>query len=384
MGELFGIVGEHLKMVALEDLIQHIDQTIPIVARCHRHCRILSADTPGKLLRQLVLAHLAEHDTTLLCDRRQPRQRLVHICADRALVARRFLCDILQRRRAIIRLQLAQQLRQAQLLVNRRQRRHIRLVEGKIQRRKIDRHIAFDRRQLLRKQRVFLACQKLVVELFTLEVVEMGVKIFHRFIVIQELLRRLFTDAIDARNVVALVAHQPLHLDHPRRCETVVFRQILWRHDLHLLPLALWEADRHLLTHQLKQIAVAAEDDALTACCALVRAHRADDVVGFIALDAERLNVHIAQRFLDQRHLHQQILRHTGARALVVGIALVAEHLFRNIKGHKQRVRLETLNGRLQRVQKTVDSIRRHTLGVGQMRHPVKGTVGHAVSVYHQ
>ena len=384
MGELFGIVGEHLKMVALEDLIQHIDQTIPIVARCHRHCRILSADTPGKLLRQLVLAHLAEHDTTLLCDRRQQRQRLVHICADRALVARRFFCDILQRRRAKFRLQLAQQLRQAQLLVKRRQRRHIRLVEGEIQRRKIDWHIAFDRRQLLREQRVLLARQKLVVELFALEILQMRVEIFHRFIVIQELLRRLFADAIDARNVVALVSHQPLHLDHPRRCETVMLRQILWRHDLHLLPLALWEADRHLLTHQLKQIAVAAEDDALAAQRRLVRAHRADDVVGFIALDAERLNVHIAQRFLDQRHLHQQILRHTGARALVVGIALVAEHLLRNIKGHKQRVGLETLNGRLQRVQKTVDRVRRHTLRVCQMRHPVKGTVRHAVSVYHQ
>ena len=147
-----------------------------------------------------------------------------------------------------------------------------------------------------------------------------------------ELGRRLVADALHARHVVRRVADEREIVGDVVRRDAESLAAVL-----HADPL-LFDARRaaasgieqpHAGAHELLEILVARNDDDVHAGVDALPRQRADDVIGFVAVERENADVERVEELVDALHaaieVGLQLLGELLARRLVRGIPLVAE-----------------------------------------------------------
>ena len=149
--------------------------------------------------------------------------------------------------------------------------------------------------------------------------------------------------------------------------------------DLGLTHAGLDMIDLGMLVDKLKGVAVACDQHypVLRTFCG----DCAEQIVRLPALKFIAADVHRVQRFLENRHLHRQLLRHTLALSLVALVLKVTEGGRLEVEGNAHRVRLDVLFEPAQNIQKAVDCVRRRSVGCIKLPHAEECTVHYAVSV---
>ena len=196
----------------------------------------------------------------------------------------------------------------------------------------------------------------------------------------EELERRLFPHAGDARDVVRRVAHEPLEVLHAFGGQPVALQQELGRILLRIRQTAPGQQHVRALAHQLQRVPVARDQQRGRALRLRRARERAQDVVRLVAGALAHGHAHLPQELPDQRELAQQILRRLAPAGLVGGVAPVAERRLVHVERHGQVVRLR-LRKLEQHGQKPVQRAGGHAVARGHIRQRVIGAVEQAVAV---
>ena len=154
----------------------------------------------------------------------------------------------------------------------------------------------------------------------------------------------------------------------------------------HVLGGGLPHAGRHQLHlgvvgDELEAVLVAGHHHALPAPLLAAAGDGAQQVVGLVACQLVAGNGHGGQYLLHHRQLLGQLLRHSLAGGLVVGVCLMAEGGLPPVERHAQRLGLFLVHEPLQHVEKAKNGVGVQSLPGGQGLYPVKGAVDDAVAV---
>ena len=148
--------------------------------------------------------------------------------------------------------------------------------------------------------------------------------------------RRLLPHPRDVRQVVAGVAPQGGEVGVLRRREPVAVHHLA-RVDPGEVGDATLRVEHHdVVADQLERVAVARGDEHLVAVGLGLRGEGGDQVVGLEALDAEVRDVERPQDLLDEVDLAAEVVRGRRAVRLVLGVALVAERVPRDVEAHRE------------------------------------------------
>ena len=196
----------------------------------------------------------------------------------------------------------------------------------------------------------------------------------------------LFAHAGYAGNVVGGVAHQALHLDELFGLHAVFFHHggLVHHHRLAAAHPGGGQEHRHVLVHQLQAVPVSGGDEAVVAPCRRGGGEGAQQIVRFVALQADHGKAQVRQQLLQHRHLGRQLLGHAVAGGLVAVEHLVAEGGGLQIKSHRHLVGAVLLQKVQKDVQKSVYGVGVAPIFRGEQLDAVKGTVGNAVAVQNQ
>ena len=139
----------------------------------------------------------------------------------------------------------------------------------------IERHFSIDRHQLAAQQGLLFIIHQLFVELLFLDLIDMGVQLGNRPVLLDQLGGRLGTHPLDTGNVVAGVTHQSHHFDHLVRRHAELF------HHVRLLEALALHRVQHVdrRRDQLHHVLVAADDGDRQARRFALFCQCADDVV---------------------------------------------------------------------------------------------------------
>ena len=212
----------------------------------------------------------------------------------------------------------------------------------------------------------------------------MLMRIFDRTVLRDDSGRSLLTHSVQSRDIVRCIAHERLHLYDARGRHTVLRHHIVRIVGIdRSLPLGcLGQQYLDVSICQLQQIAIPGYYAHLIAVLLVSFCYRSYDIIRLIALHGDDRYLHSRQQLLDDRHLLAQLIRHRLARPLIVRIFPVTECRCAQVKCYRQPLRLLAVHYLEHDVDKAVYSVGMQSLGVGQRRDSVEGTVQYTVSVY--
>ena len=141
------------------------------------------------------------------------------------------------------------------------------------------------------------------------------------------------------------------------------------------------QLDAGLVGDQLEAVLVAGHHHALPAPLLAAAGDGAQQVVGLVACQLVAGDGHGGQYLLHHRQLLGQLLRHSLAGGLVVGVCLMAEGGLPPVERHAQCIGLFLVHEPLQHVEKAKNGVGVQSLPGGQGLYPVKGAVDDAVAV---
>ena len=222
---------------------------------------------------------------------------------------------------------------------------------------------------------------------FQVQVVQLFVDFRNGAVLLDEALGGLLADALHAGDLVGGVPPQTLQVDHFDGLEAVLLLKGRRGHLLHGGLSAAGGDQVHggVVGDQLKGIPVAGDDDAIPALLLTGTGDGAQQVVRLPAVQLVGGDAHGGQNFLQDRHLHGQLLRHGMALGLVALVGQVAEGGGFPVEGHAEGVRLFVVGELLQNVQEAEEGVGVQPIPSGEQAHPIKGTVDDRVPVqYHQ
>ena len=183
-----------------------------------------------------------------------------------------------------------------------------------------------------------------------------------------------------------IIAHQRFQVDHARRLETVFGAEALWViFQRFCLPHARLDVkDVRFVRDELETVLVAGDDAAVYTLGLAAARYGADQIVGFPAGEFIAFYAHLVEYFLEDGHLHGQLLRHALSLSLVEFIAQMAEGRLTPVEGHTQRVRLLLREQLLQYGEKAVYAVGGRAVRGGEHTNAEKGAVDDAVAVEHE
>ena len=169
------------------------------------------------------------------------------------------------------------------------------------------------------------------------DLVGVGDDVVERTVLLQPFRRRLRPDLVDARDVVHAVADQREVVDDALRPDAE-----LRQHAGLVEHLVAHGVDQpHVRVDQLRQVLVAGGHHAFDALAAGFPRQRADDVVGFDALDHQQRPAQRADAVVQRFDLAHEIVGHRRPLRLVVRVPVVAEGLALGVEDAGAVVRLE-------------------------------------------
>ena len=250
--------------------------------------------------------------------------------------------------------------------------------------RKINGRVRVNRGEVERQLRALAPFRELFAHAWLdVQRVKIAVNIRHRAEAHEQILRRLFADAGHAGDVVRTVAHERLEVDHMDGIEAILGAKYFGRvfDRLRLAHAGLDVADVGGVRDELEAVLVAGDDLARPAGGLAAPGDRAEQVVRLPPGQLQPPDAHVVKRLLEQRHLHDELLRHGLALGLIERVLLVAERRRVHVKRHAHRLRLLELEDALENGQKAVDRVRRRAVGRVEHADAVKSAVDDAVAV---
>ena len=196
----------------------------------------------------------------------------------------------------------------------------------------------------------------------------------------------LFAHAGHAGDVVGGVAHQALHLDELFGLHAVFFLHggLVHHHRLAAAHPGGGQQHRHVPVHQLQAVPVAGGDEAVVPPGRGGGGEGAQQVVRFVAFQADHGKAQVRQQLFQHRHLVRQLLGHAVAGGLVAVEHLVAEGGGLQVKGHRHLVGVVVPQKVQQNVHEAVYGVGVAPIFCGEQLDAVKGAVGNAVAVQYQ
>ena len=177
--------------------------------------------------------------------------------------------------------------------------------------------------------------------------------------------RRLFSHALNTRDVVRGIAHQGLQVDDVNGIKAVLLPE---RFRCHIFGCGASHTGRHqlnggLICDQLQGILVSGDHHRFPPLLAVHAGDGSQQVVRLPAIQLVHGDVHGRQHFLQNGHLAGQFLGHPLAGGLISLVSQVAEGRRLSVKGDTQRVRLHL-------IQQFVENIQKSKNGVGGLTVP--------------
>ena len=269
---------------------------------------------------------------------------------------------------------------EAELLEQRQHARHI--AEAAIlQRHVVQRHVARDGCDFLAHQ----AGHAPVEQLFALLALEIGVgmieRVFQRAVGGQQPDRRFFTDAGNAGDVVACVAHQPLEIGNLRRGHAEILEHLFRRVAHHVAHAAPGVEHAARFGDELHGIAVARDEQGGNPRFLAAAGKCAEDIVGLEGRAGQNFYAHFFQTFAHKVELRTQLRRGRLAARLVFAVILMAESRPVQIKRDRQIARLFVADDLKEHGKKAENGIGIDAVRVGKRRKGVKSAVHEAVAI---
>ena len=214
---------------------------------------------------------------------------------------------------------------------------------GEVVERRLERHVAHQRDQLLRDQDAVdvLGQRQRFAAFRLLDLAGAREQRLEVAIFADELRRRLDADAGRAGNVVGRIAGERLDVDHLVRPDAEIVEH-LGRADAALLAVAggrVVHGDAGL--DELHQVLVGRHDQNVRAPVARLPRVGGDQVVRLVAVLLDRNHAEGADGRPHQRELRHEVGRRLGTVALVGGVELAAERVFRLVEDDGEMGRLD-------------------------------------------
>ena len=234
-----------------------------------------------------------------------------------------------------------------------------------------DVEIALDARELAREKRLVA----IVLERFFLrrafDLIEVLVHAFQRAELADERLRALLADAGNAGDVVDRIAPDRHHVDDFLRRQTEHFDDAVRV----VQRLAAGVIKANAVADELEKILVARRDHDVVAAIARRAGERADEIVRLPFRRTDHRNAKALEHLVNERYLHDQIVRHRPAIFLVVRILRRAHRLPPLIERNGDAIGIEVLQQHPQRGGEAVDRVGGKTRGVGQIADGEVGAI---------
>ena len=245
----------------------------------------------------------------------------------------------------------------------------------------LHRHVAAQRDELLREERVGRVALQPVPVGRALHLVGVRDHVLDRPELAHQVARALVADAGDAGHVVDRVAHQGQHVDDARRGHAPLLLDRLLVEDRGAAPLAARVQHPDLLAHQLEHVLVRGHDHDVEAARDGLLGERRDRVVRF---EAGHLHDGQAEGLADPPdvgQLHHEVVVHLRAVGLVLLVLVVAERPPRRVEEDSDVLGLLVLQELAQHGGEAVGGVRGQTAAGREAADGVEGAVELAAAV---
>ena len=131
---------------------------------------------------------------------------------------------------------------------------------------------------------------------------------------------------------------------------------------------------RHMRIHQLRHVFIAGGNHHFLIVLNRLIGQRADNIVGFHAVDNQQRQTHGADNLVNRFNLFAQFVRHGRAMRLVFRVNIVAEGFSFGIEHHHQLRAIKVFLQFADHTDHAFHGVGVQTFGVGQQRNGMKGT----------